>query len=469
MELPENVKSGGVARLFPVIAETGKEQRASSIFLSVLSAVPPFADILLSQLGQSIGSRTTIDTFTEIVFKNDTTPNNRDRPDGLIRINTGRRTWSCIVEAKIGKSTLQMDQVERYLRLARDNSIDAVLTISNEFAALATHHPLNVQKTLTKKVDLLHLSWSAILTEAVLLHEQAAIKDPEQAFLLREFVRFFSHESAGVTGFTIMPKEWSVVVDRIQAGGKVTPGDGAVIVDAWHQEIRDLTLIMSRIISCRLSTKLPRTHVLDPVKRRSDDLQVLCEKGFLLAELEVPNAASTIKINADLNTRSIRLSMEVNAPKDRAKNISRVNWLLRQLKDLALDDVYISAIWASRAAKTVLPISELRASPENIEKDIRGAEIRAFEVTLTSDSARRFAGIKTFIEQLELLAPLFYEKIGQHLSTWQAPPPKPKHTLNKEESSEELPQNDAQKVITSAGNSHTDLLEIPSFLHRIWN
>lgn len=100
MELPENIKSGDVARLFPVIAETGKEQRASSIFLSVLSAVPPFADILLSQLGQSIGTRTTIDTFTEIVFKSDPNISNKERPDGLIRINTGRRTWSCIVECK---------------------------------------------------------------------------------------------------------------------------------------------------------------------------------------------------------------------------------------------------------------------------------------------------------------------------------------------------------------------------------
>lgn len=176
--------------------------------------------------------------------------------------------------------------------------MDAVLTISNEFSAIATHHPLQVQKTLIKKVELLHFSWSAILTEAVLLHEQAAIKDPEQAFLIREFVRFFSHESAGVAGFTMMPKEWSLVVDRIQAGGKVTPPDGAVIVDAWHQEIRDLTLIMSRIVSCRLSTKLPRSHIIDPGKRKTDDLQILCEKGSLLAELEVPNAASTIKINA---------------------------------------------------------------------------------------------------------------------------------------------------------------------------
>ena len=93
MELPANLKSGEVARLFPVIAETGKEQRASSILLSVISAVPQFAHSLLNQLGQRIGTRTSVDTFTEIVFKSDTNSSKKDRPDGLIQIKVGKRVW----------------------------------------------------------------------------------------------------------------------------------------------------------------------------------------------------------------------------------------------------------------------------------------------------------------------------------------------------------------------------------------
>ena len=55
-----------------------------------------------------------------------------DRPDGLIVVQRGTYRWAAFVEAKIGGPTLEKEQIERYLRLARDNSVDALLTISNE-------------------------------------------------------------------------------------------------------------------------------------------------------------------------------------------------------------------------------------------------------------------------------------------------------------------------------------------------
>ena len=91
MELPDTLKSGEIARLFPVIAETGKEQRATSIFLSVLSAVPPLSNAILSQLGVKIGSRTSVNTFTEVVFHSEERAGKTDRPDGLIEVVTGKR------------------------------------------------------------------------------------------------------------------------------------------------------------------------------------------------------------------------------------------------------------------------------------------------------------------------------------------------------------------------------------------
>ena len=466
MELPANLKSGEVARLFPVIAETGKEQRASSILLSVISAVPQFAHSLLNQLGQRIGTRTSVDTFTEIVFKSDTNSSKKDRPDGLIQIKVGKRVWTCLIEAKIGNNLLNPDQIERYLRLARDNGIDALLTISNEFAGVPTHHPISFPKNLTRKVELFHLSWSAILTEAVLLHEQAGIDDPEQAFLLREFVRFFSHASAGVTGFNAMPKEWSDAVDKVQAGGKVTKNDGEAIVEAWHQEVRDLALIMSRIISCRIGVKMSRAHILNQDKRIDDDLKCLCDKGFLSAEFEVPNAASHILVTADLQTRSLRVSMQIDAPKDRVRNSARVNWLLRQLKDLELKDVFVCALWVGRSTQTVFPLAEIRDDPGKLEDGNSNLEIKAFEITLTSNSARRFGGVRTFIEEIEHLAPKFYEMIGQHLETWLPPPPKPKHSVQLKSEKEEKPKNDDESVVSKPGNSHFELLEIPDFLTR---
>lgn len=486
MQLPETLKSGEVARLFPVIAETGKEQRAASIFLSLLSAVPPFADAFLSHVGQKIGARSTVDTFTEVVFAKETDATKKDRPDGLIRVSTGKRQWSALLEVKIGKATLDRDQVERYLRLARDNDVDCLITISNEFAALPTHHPVPVQKTLIRKTGLYHVSWTSVLTEAVVMHEQATVKDVEQAFLLREFVRFFSHPSAGVTGFTSMPREWSDAIDRIQAGGKVLRGEAEAIVRAWHQESRDLALLLSRIISCRVEAKLPRAHQKDADKRLEDDVDRLCESNVLAADIVVPDAADEIQVVADLNTRSLRVSMAVDAPKDKKSTKARLNWLLRQLKGVEAEDIYVGLVWASRAATTVFPLEDLRERPELANDATSGSEVRAFEVTLTTHSARRVSGVRTFIEDLETLVPRFYEKVGQYLRSWKASPPKPKHSVTQmaENSGDgkEKPDGDGRAkpdgqgvesekpgtvVHPPAGNDHTQLLDIPAFLSRL--
>src|SRR3546814_4652669 len=61
----------------------------------------------------------------------------KDRPDGLLVLEGGSgRVWRCLVEAKIGRNELEVEQVERYLAIARAVRLDAVLTISNQFVAL---------------------------------------------------------------------------------------------------------------------------------------------------------------------------------------------------------------------------------------------------------------------------------------------------------------------------------------------
>lgn len=46
------------------------------------------------------------------------------------------------------------------------------------------------------------------------------------------------------------------------------------------------------------------------------------------------------------------------------------------------------------------------------------------EILLVRDLAGKFAGAKTFIENLEGAVPHFYEQVGQHLSPYVAPPPR---------------------------------------------
>ena len=63
------------------------------------------------------------------------------RPDGLVRVTRGRRTWVALIEVKTGTSELELDQVESYLDAARERGFDAVVTISNQIVPGTGEHP----------------------------------------------------------------------------------------------------------------------------------------------------------------------------------------------------------------------------------------------------------------------------------------------------------------------------------------
>jgi len=430
----------------------------------VLSAVPGLTNKVLSQFGQRASQRTRVNTFTEIVIEGDKSPA-KDRPDGLVVVQRGNKQWLALIEAKIGKSKIGPDQIERYLRLAREHSIDALISISNEFVARPTHHPFSVSKALLKRVDWFHVSWTSILTDAILLHEDSEIDDPEQAFLIREFVRFFSHESAGVSGYTQMPPCWTSTVNTIKAGGVLKKNSDEVeeIVAGWHQEVRELSLQLSQYLSRKVSVWLTKKHASNQELRIREEAEVLSKRNTLDASFDVPDAASNILLSADLKARAIRVSMVLDAPRDKKTTKARLNWLLRQLKDADPEDVIVRVKWPTRAVDTDISLSDLREDLDRPEIVGSNTVPRAFEVVLNRAPGTRFAGRRTFVEELEFVCPTFYENIGQHLRSWQPSPPKPK-TL--EIGSEpEIGKIHPEKA--TRGNEHTTLLEIPEFLTRM--
>ncbi|WP_366552836.1 hypothetical protein [Aquibaculum sediminis] len=103
MDRPSFLEGGEQARLIPVAADSNREARAASILLATLLAVPPFAKLMLGQLGQRIGSRAALDCYTEVVFCRNGGAEDGCRPDGLILLDGGRgRQWFRLVEARIG-------------------------------------------------------------------------------------------------------------------------------------------------------------------------------------------------------------------------------------------------------------------------------------------------------------------------------------------------------------------------------
>ena len=434
-DLPVILKRGEPARLIPILADTNREQRIASIFLSLLPQIPSLAEEVFATVGTRVGKRTKIEAFTEVVLKEADSAKNR--PDGLLIVSTGKSSWSALIEAKIGTAKLSADQVTRYVEMARANGIDAVITISNEFVTRADHSPVSIPKNLLRKVDLYHWSWTWIATQCEILAHKGAVEDAEQAFLLKEIRRFFSHEGTGVQRFTQMGKGWKDLNQSITNNATLKKSAPEVEegVACWIEEERDLCLQLSRHVGEPVETIVERKLKGDPVGRMKSGIESLVKDRCLASTFRIPDSAADIDVKADLALRTVSASMKLKAPQDRKSTKARVNWLLKMLKK---DDprILVCAHGPGRAAATDATLSELREEPEALQADNKDAAPHTFEVRLVERLGKRFAGSRTFIEDVEKIVPAFYDLVGQHVRAWQPPPPKPINSRSQNEDSD---------------------------------
>ena len=105
--------SGQRAALFPALSEGSKEKRAVSILLACMEQVPELARTLLQGQGAPLGKKSRLKAWTEA---GPIAKKGSDRPDGRIEVESTRgQMWVALLEAKIGKASLESPQIEAYL------------------------------------------------------------------------------------------------------------------------------------------------------------------------------------------------------------------------------------------------------------------------------------------------------------------------------------------------------------------
>ncbi|MCY4306092.1 MAG: hypothetical protein OXC62_15150 [Aestuariivita sp.] len=423
-DLPFFLSQGETAHLFPVLSITSKEGRTTAILLACMERIKELYNELLKSADQRVGVRTKMVCFTEIVASKSITQQ-RERPDGLIILKSGKREWKAFVEAKIGKNELDSNQIERYRNLAKECGIDYILTISNQFATTPKIHPLQDVRRSRSKIPVIHWSWMYVLTTVDLLISQQSIENKDQLLLLNEFRRFLSHESAGVRGFDRMPKEWTELNHLISTGGTISTNSNEAIkvIDAWHQETRDLSLALSRLTETRVRQKLYRNHKNNLTIRQKDEIVNLRENRQLSVSLEIPNAAALIDVVVDIPRRCIDVGMTLTAPEDRKSNKARVNWLLRQIKQEDVTDLHLRIFWKNTKTTTQHSVVELRENVEIIEEGKEHLTVKSFHLFYSKRLGPRFTQQSGFIADLEKIVPDFYAKFGSTLIEWRKPAP----------------------------------------------
>ena len=412
------------ARLIPTSGIRGdreQETRATSALLSVLTAVQEFGTaILRKRFGAPAGP---VKAFIEVPLE---LPGGEEvRPDGLVEVSRGGRTWTALFEVKTGRNELDRAQVEKYVDAARHHNFDAVITISNQIMPATGEHPVEVRKQKLQKVKLHHISWVALLTEAVIVHEHRGVADPDQAWILGELVAYLEHSKSGAMDAADMGPHWTSVRDSARAGTLTAQSDGIHdVVDRWDEFSRYLCLHLGRKLGADVQQVLSRRDRGDPARRSARLVGELADKGTLQCTLRVPSVVADIDIVADLRTRQVTASLDVAAPREgRAR--TRVNWLVRQLRSDASSNLKIDTYFESRSATTSQLLGVLIENPDEALLDDRRAMPRGFRITLTRlMGMQRSGGARSFVGSVTALLDEFEGSVAKELKAWTPPAPR---------------------------------------------
>jgi hypothetical protein len=358
-DLPEYLRSGEVARLIPAAASTARERFACSVLMASLHVVQPFARAFFREIGWKLGSWAHVVGYTEPVFKKQAAGLNY-RPDGLLVLHTGRRERRLLIETKIGSAKIDPGQLADYAQIARLNDVEAIVTVSNELSAHPTHHPYDIPREL-KNIPIFHWSWPSLVTlgERVLWDEDDNF-DQEQDYILREIIRYFDHETAGVSLNMQMCPDWADVVRQIQDHAQLTANDASVlnVVQCWHQQLASVCLSKTRELKLPVTLELGAKHWNQRV-RLDDDVLEFVDSHQLWAEFDFAAQAGPIWVVADALRRNVTCSLSLAAPLDRKGYRSRVRWLLNQLPEELPIDARVDVVW-ERNQRSSARLSDFR-------------------------------------------------------------------------------------------------------------
>lgn len=396
------------ARLFPVTGlrnDQERETRATATLLAVMAQVPEFGRRLTARFNAPAG---TIQTFAEATFKHG---EGKVRPDGVLRVARAGRIWTALIETKTGGNPLRADQVEAYLGVAARHGYETVITLSNDLA-LDNEHPLSVDKRLLRKVALRHLSWAEVAHEAEMLCRHDGVATPVHAWLLGELLHYLRQDNAGCQGFRDMGSAWVPVRNAVTAG-TLRLGDRRAmqVAESWEKLIRQLCLRLSGETGLAIAPVLRKRRDGDASVRRLQTVTSLVESGRMSAEIRIPNAGGPVLLEADLRTGKIETTVEIPAAA-RARPLTRVQWLLRQLND-APPDLRVEALGPKQKTGPCELLKNLITEPGLLVPNST-PQIDTFRLTLATGLGTKRGTEETgFVRSVDAAVDRFHREVLQ--------------------------------------------------------
>ncbi len=407
------------ARLIPTL-KTGDEMALTSIFLTTLSLIKEYRDIIFKELKLSRSGK--VFYYTEACFPEIST----SRIDGLILIVIkGVIADAAFFEMKNKNNSLSKEQIETYIDISKKLKVGKLVTVSNEFVADSSHSPLKIKPP--KSVSLFHFSWTYLITigRLLLFKNEQTIKDVDQVEIMREVLYYFENPVSGINGYVQMKPGWKELAENIRAQKPLKVSDEYIedAVVSWYEEEKDMALLMSRKLGVLVKSS-PKNK--DSIK---NDIRKVVKENYINGQLSIKDSVSDIKIKVEFERRVVTMSVKV-APPMNIGTVARITWISKQLenckkKDLDSFNKLHKSLWIEANVKYAQANLKVKLSDLSTLSELsKDKDIQAFHITLISEFGAGFASNKKFIVLIEQMVLEFYECMVQHLSNWKRPAPK---------------------------------------------
>ncbi len=367
--------------------------------MAVLDIVPSFRGEILKLCDYNSGKTCQYKSFMEPQYSSPNLPNYR--PDGLMICKRGTTYWSAFIEAKSDNNKIRSEQVLEYADLASKLNIDAVISISNEFALNPKELPYTLKGNKRRKREIFHLSWPQIRTCLGIFIGSTNDCNDAELQVLHHALSFMLHDKSGVETYDMMPIEWTKFVQSASTElgfSSSTPGL-MEIVHGWQQERRDLCAKLNGIVDGGVELRHPSGARSTPKEITAFDKKLLADSYKLKAGYFLKNSKTRFHVTSDLRACCHRFAIEINTPKGK-KAKATINWLCEELSNLNNNNYSIRLNWPGRGEDTTIELANLLKYPDTAFNGQKEAP-KTVSIITRDRNVRRFKSRKQFIEDLE--------------------------------------------------------------------
>ena len=221
---------------------------------------------------------------------------------------------------------------------------------------------MSVDKRRQKKVPAMHFSWERLLGEAQMLSRKKEISDPDQKWMLDEWIRYVDDERSKIVEKPDLGNHWTDVLQAARQGALATTSHGlADVMEHWVGFIRKAALRLRAQLGVEVTPRLSRSDRSDPQGRLKRLTEIALKTGCLTGVLKVPRAVSDVAVDVLLQARTVRYRVSLDPP-DEGRTKTRLNWLTRQLLklDSAPSSLVLTVEWDRRGVASRTTLGELQ-------------------------------------------------------------------------------------------------------------